>query len=1117
MKVAKKTTALVLTAVLAVGLVPAPAFAAAGEGLVASGFSALTLPVADYSWYAPGKDSYEISSNRQFMGFANLVNGTAPDDVADGAVSFAGATVKSTSSGTWNLNGEWVPVGSEEHPFAGVFDGNGVTCQGFVVSGANRGSYLGMFGYATGSVKNVKAGNGASVEVTRKASDGEVVHHVGGVAGYCKGEMSGCENGAKVIVSSDVEQKEGFKQVVFAVGGVAGECVGDMASCENEATGTVTVTATAKPAGDSADDDTGLVRYVGGVVGASGDLTQVGKTVDAPGHVVVRDCENRAQVTVETPSNAGFDRFGSTVFARGVCIGGVVGYARGDVTGCENGDPAGLKSSPSGYVRAEHGSCVGGIVGSLRATPSTSPNKVERVAADDGGVGKDPVCVSGCVNYGDVYGLDSVGGVVGSAGSHTTVRGCVNSLKSPAGITNQAQTYVVATRWNKPTPAGVVGVTVGDVEYCANFATVASGTWKDEASRTLEKGAGYYASGIVGMTIRFSKVGDDGSVEMTTPQPDIHGCYNAGYILAVSGVRQRGIVGESNGSVHDNALLKGTVDKDYFYYENGETSEAATQEAAEKNGNVALSAEELRSKAAVKKLNSCCDMDGWSTWWVPSNAKTNSGFPVLSDKNPASPKSIAGFNAACSPAAYTGGTGTTAAVPVATLKDDDVELVQGADFRVVPQDDAVAIGSGYTAKIVGIGQYAGSTTATYSIVKGKLSDCTVEVEAAEFDFNGHFPDKGKIKVKTPGGVELGADDYKVVEVVKRKGGEDVEHYTGASGSQPVDAYGFYYVKIEACGTSLETGGSSSLNEGQFRIKPADLQAKEVSYDGVSIAWDGVTTKWISSVKEADKNNPATVFSYTGSPIKPALQGSIIYNGHALVEGKDYRIVYGNPNPAETGGSKDDVKNIGDVRGSAVGCVTVRNISGGNFSSYQNMFFTICNNLAQAKVEGLGSYPHTGAQVRPVPVVKVGNTTLRAGVDYTVSYANNVNVGTAAVTISGKGEWGGVAAATFKIVKRANPLKVKAKKAQTVKFKSLKKKAQSIAVGKLLSVSGARGALAYKKVGGDKKIAMNAKTGKVTLKKGMKKGSYALKVQVRASGDATFEPAAVKATVRIRVK
>ena len=62
--------------------------------------------------------------------------------------------------------------------------------------------------------------------------------------------------------------------------------------------------------------------------------------------------------------------------------------------------------------------------------------------------------------------------------------------------------------------------------------------------------------------------------------------------------------------------------------------------------------------------------------------------------------------------------------------------------------------------------------------------------------------------------------------------------------------------------------------------------------------------------------------------------------------------------------------------------------------------------------------YTGAQLKPSVTVKNGSATLVNGTDYTVSYKNNINVGTATATIAGKGEYTGSVNKTFTITARS---------------------------------------------------------------------------------------------------
>lgn len=59
--------------------------------------------------------------------------------------------------------------------------------------------------------------------------------------------------------------------------------------------------------------------------------------------------------------------------------------------------------------------------------------------------------------------------------------------------------------------------------------------------------------------------------------------------------------------------------------------------------------------------------------------------------------------------------------------------------------------------------------------------------------------------------------------------------------------------------------------------------------------------------------------------------------------------------------------------------------------------------------------YTGAAVMPDPVVIVNGTVLRNGTDYTLTFANNVNMGTATVTVTGIGNYEGTIQRNFDIV------------------------------------------------------------------------------------------------------
>ena len=66
--------------------------------------------------------------------------------------------------------------------------------------------------------------------------------------------------------------------------------------------------------------------------------------------------------------------------------------------------------------------------------------------------------------------------------------------------------------------------------------------------------------------------------------------------------------------------------------------------------------------------------------------------------------------------------------------------------------------------------------------------------------------------------------------------------------------------------------------------------------------------------------------------------------------------------------------------------------------------------------------YNGSLQKPtVKSVKYGNTTLKAGTDYTVSYVNNRNIGTAKVVVKGKGKYVGTIKRTFTISEKVGKI------------------------------------------------------------------------------------------------
>lgn len=164
-----------------------------------------------------------------------------------------------------------------------------------------------------------------------------------------------------------------------------------------------------------------------------------------------------------------------------------------------------------------------------------------------------------------------------------------------------------------------------------------------------------------------------------------------------------------------------------------------------------------------------------------------------------------------------------------------------------------------------------------------------------------------------------------------------------------------------------------------------------------------------------------------------------------------------------------------------------------------------------------STTYNGKSQSPKVTVKLGSTTLKQGVDYTVNFSAK-HSGTYTFTITGIGRFEGTKNASFTIkgTATATQNKITAKAAKTtVKKSAVKKKAQKIKIT-VKKAKKNKGKVTYsisktpKKL--QKYIKVN-KNGRVTLKKGAKRGTY--KITVKVAGYKKFAPKTK--TIKIRIK
>lgn len=136
----------------------------------------------------------------------------------------------------------------------------------------------------------------------------------------------------------------------------------------------------------------------------------------------------------------------------------------------------------------------------------------------------------------------------------------------------------------------------------------------------------------------------------------------------------------------------------------------------------------------------------------------------------------------------------------------------------------------------------------------------------------------------------------------------------------------------------------------------------------------------------------TVYAYDGAAKKPTV--TLTLSGKTLKNGTDYSVTYSN-----------NVK---------VGTATVKIVGKGDYTGTITKTFAIKNDFKKSVVSGIATKTYTGKALTQNLTVKFGTKTLKNGTDYTVTYSNNVKVGTATVKIVGKGNYTGTITKTFAI-------------------------------------------------------------------------------------------------------
>lgn len=204
-------------------------------------------------------------------------------------------------------------------------------------------------------------------------------------------------------------------------------------------------------------------------------------------------------------------------------------------------------------------------------------------------------------------------------------------------------------------------------------------------------------------------------------------------------------------------------------------------------------------------------------------------------------------------------------------------------------------------------------------------------------------------------------------------------------------------------------------ENECSAKIEDETIASLSEDAVITGLKSGTTKiWISNPFGSDFYRTITVTkgtedkgeisvepiadqTYTGSALTPKVV--VKAGSKVLTQNVDYTVLYSN--------------NVN------VGTASVKITGKGSYKgSYTVNFKILPCAISKAGIRKIIDQRYNGNEIKPSVSLTYKYKTLKKGTDYIVSYSNNINAGTATVTITGIGSYEGTASTTFQIKPRS---------------------------------------------------------------------------------------------------
>ena len=357
--------------------------------------------------------------NTVFAGVAVIKSGEATQltsleafrDAVNAGNSYAGYTIKLLDEINLN-NVEWAPIGTSEHPFSGVFDGQGYTISNLKVNSTS--GYAGLFGNVTGTAANAPHTSSEvwdstlNTVILNSYSENKYTAVVKNlvIEGFAITNTSGNYVGTAVAYGkyayfANLTVKNGTVNGNGKTGGVIGATGEDVVLDYLSTESSVTVSSTG--------------HSVGGIIGG------VNRGGSTPHLAVIANCTNRANVSTTDTSNG---------IAAGILgHGGSTSGLNVAIINCANYGEIKCQTRTAGIVAQAQKvklilSCVN--YGEV-CNKATSGNNI--LGGIAGECDTNGLQIVACINNGQVTGYANNGkiaGIIGSIQNVDLIEGCVN-------------------------------------------------------------------------------------------------------------------------------------------------------------------------------------------------------------------------------------------------------------------------------------------------------------------------------------------------------------------------------------------------------------------------------------------------------------------------------------------------------------------------------------------------------------------------------------------------------------------------------------------------------------------------------------------------------------------